>query len=288
MYVNGKTKILGIFGDPIEHSLSPEMHNAAFEYEGLDCVYVPFNVKSENLKDAVHGIKALGLLGVNVTIPHKQGIMEYIDDVSEDAKLIGAVNTIHNDNGKLIGYNTDGRGFIMSLEESGFSCQGKSVLVFGAGGASRGICVTLGLHNVKDIYIVNRTLKRAEEIAEVVNDNTKAKAHVIEFAPERFGEMIKSVDLIVNTTSQGMHGNESGIQDIINWESINKNTLISDIVYRPLITPFLLKAYRRGLKVVTGDNMLLYQGVLAYEIWLKRKAPVEVMKDVLFRRLTSD
>lgn len=288
MNINGETKIFGIFGDPVAHSLSPAMHNAAFEYEGLNCVYVPFNVKNENLKEAVESIKALGISGINVTIPHKQGVMEYLDELSEDAKLIGAVNTIYNDGGKLIGYNTDGPGFIKSLEEPGFSCEGKSALIFGAGGASRGISVALALSKIKDIYIVNRTLKRAEEIAEVVNNNTKAKAHIIEYVPERFGEIIQSVDLIVNTTSQGMHGNESGIQDLIDWESVNKDAVITDIVYRPLITPFLLEASRHGLKTVTGDNMLLYQGVLAYEIWLKRKAPVHIMKDILFECLTNE
>lgn len=288
MHVNGKTKIFGLFGDPVLHSLSPAMHNAAFEYEGLNYVYVPFNVKSDNLKEAVCSIKALGISGVNVTIPHKQGVMDYMDELSEEARLIGAVNTIHNDNGKLIGYNTDGRGFIRSLEESGFNCKGKSALIFGAGGASRGICVTLGLSDIEDIYIVNRTIERAEEIALAVNENTNARAHVVEYMPEKFGNILSSIDLVVNTTPQGMHGSESGIQNMIDWGSVNREAVISDIVYRPFITPFLLEATRSDLKVVTGDSMLLYQGVLAYEIWLKRKAPAHVMKDVLFERLTIE
>lgn len=285
--INGGTKVFCIFGDPVQYSMSPVMHNAAFEHENLDCVYVGFNVKKENLKEAVYGIRGLGISGISITMPHKQDIMQYLDGLSDDARLIGAVNTIHNENGKLTGYNTDGPGFLRGLEEAGFKCQGKSALIFGAGGASRAIAVTLARNGIKHLYIVNRTLEKAEDIAALVKGNTKTSASIIEFVPERFNKVLPQVDLLINTTSQGMYGKVSELQDIIDWDVIDKKTVISDIVYRPEKTPLLFKAQQYNLTTVTGVNMLLYQAVMAYELWLNRKAPVNAMRKSLLEALAK-
>ena len=203
--INGKTRLCGIFGYPVGHSLSPAMHNAAFAALGLDWAYLPFAVEPGQLRSAVEGIRAMGLVGVNITVPHKESVLPLLDELSEEARLIGAVNTIVNRGGRLLGDNTDGHGFISALrEETGFQPAGKTALIIGAGGAAKAVSVRLALSGVREMYVTNRTGKGAEDLAKLLQKCSKASIQVIPW-PEQAGETLSvKADLTVQTTTVGM------------------------------------------------------------------------------------
>lgn len=277
----GKTKVYGIFGYPVEHSASPLMQNAAFATCGLDCVYVPFRVPPDGLSAAVEGIKAMGLAGVNITIPHKEAVAVFLDDVSAEAKLIGAVNTVVNLDGRLVGHNTDGRGFLRSLEEeAGFLLPGKTALLLGAGGAARGVAVQLALAGAKKVFIANRRPERAAAIAEVVTGNTGAGAEITDLTEGALARIITSVDLIVNTTPIGMFPNTAAVPPLP-LELLEKRQLVADLVYNPMTTSLLQKAKAVGASTLGGLGMLLFQGAIAFELWTGIKAPVDIMRQTL-------
>ncbi|WP_027338904.1 shikimate dehydrogenase [Halonatronum saccharophilum] len=279
-----KVKVTGLFGYPVEHSLSPAMHNAAFKELGLDYIYLPYEVEVDNVKEAVCGIKGLGMSGVNVTIPHKEQVTPYLDRLSEEAKLIGAVNTIQNKGGELIGHNTDGRGFIRSLREEGeFDPKGKSVLIIGAGGASRAVAFQLGLEGAKEIFINDLDIKVADDLASDVK--SKLGALKVESVAS-IKEIAAGVDLIVDATPIGMFP-KVDVSPILSSESLNSNQVIYDLVYNPKETVLLKEAKKVGAKGVSGLGMLLYQGAIAFEIWTGEKAPVKVMRKALERGLFS-
>lgn len=287
MKINGNTKIAGIFGDPIGHTLSPAMHNAAFNALGLNAVYVPFHVKSDlpgGLKAAVESIRALGLLGVNVTIPHKEKVLKYLDEIEPHAMDLGAVNTIVNKDGKLIGYNTDGAGYLLSLrDETGFRAARKRVVVIGAGGAARSIVYSMLAAKPVSVVIANRTLRRAEALAG--SFARKFGSTDIIAAPldkESLFEHCVKADLIVNTTSTGMMG--QGELDLP-LGALPDRAIISDIVYRPLRTGLIKSAEKRGLKTHGGLGMLVRQGAIGFELWTGKKAPVKVMEAAALKAL---
>lgn len=285
MKITGKTKIIGIFGDPIEHSLSPLMHNQAFQVLDLDYTYVPFNVKKNDLRDAIASIVKLGLVGINVTIPHKEAVISLLDEVSTDAKLIGAVNTIVNDNGKLVGYNTDGAGFYQSLVRViGEKPRDKKILILGTGGASRAVAFQLALEDAGELILTNRNFEKADKLAEEVTNNTKAKVDTIEFTTANMELIVPQADIIINTTPIGMYPNINKIP-IIDTKLINPKTIVSDLIYNPHKTLLLRQAEEKGALVVPGIGMLLYQGVLAFEKWTGQRAPVDVMDKVLMEFL---
>lgn len=275
MRVTGETKVIGIFGYPVRHSLSPLMQNAAIEALGLNYIYIPFEVKPEKLESAVNGIKALGISGVNVTVPHKETVIPFLDEIDEDAKLIGAVNTIENKNGKLIGHNTDARGYIRSLrEDAGFEPKGKNILVIGAGGAARGIIAGLSMNDVSDVFIANRTIEKGTALAEEFkNKFIKINFVALPLSSLKDPKILSPADLVVNTTSLGLG---EGAPDV-EFSLTPPNTLISDIVYKPAVTPFLKMAQDAGRRTLGGLGMLIYQGAISLEIWTGQKAPVEVM-----------
>lgn len=281
MKVTGYTKVLGIFGYPVEHSLSPLMQNAAIEAMGLNYIYIPFEIHPEELETAVKGIRSLGISGVNVTVPHKEAVMKFLDEITEEASLIGSVNTIENKNGRLIGHNTDSRGYIRSLrEDAGFDPKGKRALIIGAGGAARGIAFGLFLEGVSEIIIANRTIEKAEEIKINITERDRHKSIQIKTAHLSYlkePQILSSVDLIVNTTSMGLEGRAPDVD----FASTSPHVLISDIAYKPPITSFLKKAQDAGRKTLGGLGMLLYQGAISFEIWTSNKAPVDVMKKAL-------
>lgn len=284
--ITGKTKVFGIFGYPVEHSASPLMHNAAFEACGLDCVYVPFPVPPGQLKAAVAGVRAMGLGGVNVTIPHKEAVAEILDDISPEAKLTGAVNTIINTDGRLTGYNTDGRGFLRSLEEeAGFLVQGKTVLILGAGGAARGVAVQLALAGAEKITIANRRPERSTAIADVVAGNTGAAAEVNDLAEKALAGAITAADLIVNTTPLGMFPGTEAMPPLP-VELLGNRHLVADLIYNPTETTLLQKARAAGAQTLGGLGMLLYQGAIAFELWTGQKAPVSIMRQALTAHFT--
>lgn len=287
--VSGKSKILGVIGDPIEHSLSPLMHNAAIDRLGLNFIYLPFHVKPEFLEGAVKSLKALEIRGINVTIPHKVAIMKYLDEIDEAALDIGAVNTIVNDNGKLKGYNTDAAGYLESLSlETGFKAKDKSILVLGAGGASLAVITALLSEQPKSLHIVNRTFKKAESLAIKFSKkypNVEIKAENLEeWMREGLSE---KYDLVVNTTSIGMKGEIPKMVLPFKVDQLPPHAIVSDIVYSPFETPMLKEANKLGLKTHYGLGMLLHQGAIAFKLFTGSEPPIEIMKDALLKGLNS-
>ncbi len=280
MKITGKTSVYGIFGYPVKHSLSPLMQNAAFEEVGVDAVYVPFEVEPENLKEAVNGVRALGVKGLNVTVPHKERIIEHLDYLSEEAELLGAVNTVKNENGELTGYNTDAEGFLRSLVEEGVELEGKKALMFGAGGAGRAVGYALLKGGVSFLYVVNRNFQRAREVGELLGK--RGNVLVFPLKESTVETLLKEVDMIVNTTSVGMKPDDPHLFD---YSKIPEGVTVVDIIYNPPETPLLKAAKEKGCKAVNGLGMLVYQGAVAFEIWTGKKAPVETMREVLEREL---
>ncbi len=288
--IDGKTRICGIFGCPVGHSSSPAMHNAAYNYLGLNWVYIPFQVESKNLPAAIEGIRALGMVGINVTVPHKQEALKLVDLLTPAARIIGAVNTIINLDGVLLGDNTDGQGFIEALEqETGFLPKDGPALILGAGGAARAVSVALALNNAPEIIISNRTLDKAVAIADLIRDNTECRSSIISW-PGAGGisantmvdweKVLDRTSLIVQTTSLGM-GENKDYPFPFPYQLLGDKHTVIDLVYNPSVTGFMEKCGSYGAKVDNGLGMLLYQGALSFKLWTKEEAPLEVMKKTL-------
>jgi shikimate dehydrogenase len=278
------TKIVGIFGDPIEHTLSPPMHNAAFRAVGLDWVYVPIRVRPRDLGAAVRGIRAMGWGGINVTIPHKQRVIRWLDRVSREARLTGAVNTVVCDRRSLLGHNTDGRGFVRALrEEMRFDPRGRRIVILGAGGAARGIAVALILAGARALGIFNRTPRKAAALVRRLRAVTgRSRVAAGPLSTRALEAAFASADLVVNATSVGMHGSAHRRLPI---GALPARAIVTDIVYQPLRTPLLEAAAKRGLRTQGGLGMLLYQGAEAFSLWTGRPAPIDVMRSALRRAL---
>jgi shikimate dehydrogenase len=274
--LDSNTIMYGVFGDPIRHSKSPIMLNRAFEEAGINAAYAAFHIGPGQLKDAISGIRALQFRGVNVTIPYKVEVMDYIDEVDEGARIVGAVNTIVNDNGRLIGHNTDGIGYVRSLkEETGINLKGKKVLMVGAGGAARGVGYALAQEGAAHIYIANRTREKAVELANSMSEFTAASGMGLDELADVTGE----VGLIVNNTSVGMHPNIDAVP--MDTSLIPRGIVVSDLVYNPLITKFLRDSQTRGAVIHSGLGMFIYQGAYAFEYWTGVSAPVAAMRQVV-------
>lgn len=277
MKISGKTRILGIFGDPVSHSLSPLMQNHALEAAGIDAVFVPFHVLPEQLGQAVEGIRALDLLGVNVTVPHKEAVCAHLDDIDPMARQIGAVNTIVNRNGRLCGYNTDGLGFLRSLQEDlALHPRGLRVLLLGAGGACRAALVSLCQAGVAQVTIANRTLARAEALAmefgQVFGGITIAQSSL---KPAALKLVLADVDLIVNTSAAGLKGEAfPGFP----WTAVPAQAAFYDMVYGPGLTPWLTEAQSRNHPVAGGLGMLAGQGEEAFYLWTGKRPPFGAMR----------
>ncbi|MFQ5466374.1 MAG: shikimate dehydrogenase [Thermodesulfobacteriota bacterium] len=286
MKITGATKTSGIFGHPIGHTLSPVMQNAAFEAAGCDIVYLPFHVSPARLPGAVDAVRALEMVGVNVTIPHKERVMGYLDSVDPTARAIGAVNTVVNSDGRLTGYNTDGEGYMRSLTgETGFVPEGKSVILIGAGGAARAILHALLSGGAASVLIANRTVKRAEDLACDFGGVFEAReVGVSALDAAELARRVEGADLVVNTTSLGMEG--SPVLDFP-VEALPTGAVVSDIVYRPGDTELLKRASERGLAVHRGIGMLVCQGALGFELWTGLTAPVDVMTRAVMDELSA-
>lgn len=278
--IGGNSRIFGIIGFPVKHTLSPHFQNAAFASLGMDALYVPFEVAPRDLKAAVRGLKALGISGVNVTIPHKQAVLPLVDELSAEARGIGAANTIVFRNGKAKAYNTDGEGFIRSLKgELKMNPKGRSVLLFGCGGAAKAIAFVLAREGARSVSFVDQVEKRAKELAaKTKKDFPRCGAKHIPFLRSRIDEEALDSDLLVNASPVGMHKGDSCI---INPKALHKDLAVYDIVYNPQATPLLKEAKKRGIRASGGLGMLLYQGVLSFELFTGRKAPVSVMRAAL-------
>jgi shikimate dehydrogenase len=280
--IDSHTILYGVFGDPIRHSRSPIMLNRAFQEAGINAVYAAFHVRSEELGDAVRGIRVLGYRGINVTIPHKVEVMQYLDEIDEGARIVGAVNTIVNESGKLIGYNTDGIGYVRSLkEETGIELKGKSVLLLGAGGAARGVAYALAKEGAGRIYIANRTKERALELAGTMSAYTEA----IGLGMDELGHVVDEVQFVLNTTSAGMYPHVEELP--LPLELLRSHHLVSDLIYNPRITRFLREAEARGARIHGGLGMFIYQGAFAFEYWTGTPAPVAAMRQVVEQSLAE-
>lgn len=285
MHINGKTRIYGIIGHPVTHTFSPKMQNAAFEAMGINAVYLPFEVHPSRLKEAVDGIRYLSIHGSNCTIPHKEAVLAYLDAVDPLARKIGAVNTIVSTEGKLKGYNTDGAGFIRSLEETGFSCGGKKVVILGSGGSAKGIAFSLAESGVSEITLLSRNMDKGLALISSLKEHYSGGEFNLHSLPlEGVEELLKSADLLVNTTPVGMvpHQDQSPMESL---KGLSSRALVADIIYAPRKTKLLQMAEERGLKGINGLGMLLHQGAIAFELWTGEKAPVEVMRRVLLEQI---
>ncbi len=266
------TRRSGIIGHPVAHSLSPAFQSAAFAHCGLDAVYERWDTPVEALGARVQSLRAPEMLGANVTIPYKEAVIPFLDELGGQSARMGAVNTIVNREGRLFGFNTDGPGFVASLKhEAGFDPAGKKLLLLGAGGAARGIAFALVEANAAAVAIANRTVERARRLAQEVG----GAAGLVSAVP--LDEPVSEYDCIVNCTSVGMHGGPDPRGLPAGLDAARPGTLIVDIVYAPEETPFLAEGARRGLPVLGGLPMLIYQGALAFELWTGVRAPIDVM-----------
>lgn len=276
-FIQGSTKIVGIFGDPVTYTLSPQMHNYAFAKLKLNYVYIPFVVHPKQLQQAVESIRSLNLVGVNVTLPHKEAVIPFLDELSPLSEEIGAVNTIVNHHGKLIGHNTDADGFIHSLKEEGsFDPQKKSVLLLGSGGAARAIGVSLIESGVKKITIMNRTIENAKKLVEHLQKIAISKKQlslielsVVNFSDKKLSEELISCDLFVNATP-------SSIDPV----RLDPRVFVVDAVYAQA-TPLILAAKKAGASCMGGIGMLIRQGALSFALWTGEKPPIHLMKEAL-------
>ena len=275
MEISGKTKILGLIGYPVTHTLSPAMHNAAFKVLGLDYVYLAFEVNPMDLEGAFSGIRSLNFAGVNVTIPHKEAVLSLLDEVDREASVIGAVNTVVNRDGKLCGFNTDGRGFIESLKEEGILTEQKKVFILGAGGASRAIAFSLALHKASTVAIFDVDQNKAQELLQDVS-KVEPLCHVVMGNPENIGNF----DIIINATPLGLKDSDPFP---LRPELIKSDIVVYDVIYRH--TKLLEEAKSKGAKTVNGSGMLLWQGALAFELWTGVKAPVQIMRNALLSKM---
>lgn len=284
--ITGQTKIFGIFGYPVTHTLSPIMHNAAFDAVGLPYRYLPFEVRPDQLQEAIKGIVPLGIRGLNVTIPHKETIVPFLDRIDEEAERIGAVNTIEIDSGRLIGHNTDGRGFLASLREMNIDCSGKRVLLLGAGGAAKAVAAILARQPISEMMIIARTPARGKELIDrlaSISPRLKTSLWGVNFGSD-FPADPGRPTLLVNTTPLGMNERDPLPFPI---HFIDPRWSVADLIYRPAETALLAGAKKNGAAVIPGLGMLLHQGALAFEIWTRQKAPLLVMREALQQALLS-
>ncbi len=280
--ITGTTQICGIIGDPIEHTMSPVMHNAAFRQLGIDCVYLPFRVGKEAVGRAIEGVKPLNIRGLNVTIPHKTAVIPYLDGLDPMAERMGAVNTIVNDNGILTGYNTDAAGFMRALKENKIELRGANIVVLGAGGASRGISFLLA-ENGADLTILNRSRERAEDLASQVSTATETDVKALALDEENLSLALEKAYLLVNTTRVGMVPDVN--QTPVPAGRLRPGMAVFDIVYNPVKTRLLADAEAAGARTIGGLEMLVWQGALAFTLWTGQAAPVDLMRKVAFKAL---
>ena len=285
MYIDGTTTIVGIFGAPIKHTASPAMHNAAFAAFEMNWAYLAFHVDPQQLRSALQGARDMGLVGINLTVPHKILALECLDEIDAEARKLGAVNTVSIEKGKLRGFNTDGSDFLKAVKEDfNLSIKGKHVLVLGAGGAGRGIAVKCALDGAARVIVANRTLSKIEPIAREIR-GTKSEFLALALTADEIRKVIGGVDLVVNATSVGL-----GEQDSLGLgaDLFSPRLHVYDTIYRPAETELLRVAASAGAKVANGLSMLLHQGAKAFEIWTKRKAPLAVMRRALRATIYGD
>ena len=282
--ISGKTRVCGIIGDPIEHTISPAMQNAAFQKVGADYIYVPFPVKKGELGKAIQGMRALNIRGLNVTIPHKIAVIPFLDEIDSLAEKIGAVNTIVNEDGNLKGYNTDASGFLRALLAEKIKPEGKNICLLGAGGAARAIAFILADRGA-NLTILNRHPGQAVEMAERIFKFFRRESKALELTRENLKISLETADILVNTTSVGMTPNLEETPVPVTY--LKRRQVVFDIIYNPLKTRLLAGAEKRGAKTISGVEMLVWQGAAAFELWTGVKAPVEIMREAALKALKT-
>lgn len=284
MAISGKTQVCGVIGDPIEHTLSPTIHNAAFNHLGLDFVFLAFRVKTADLENALRGIRGLGIHGLNVTMPHKNAVTAYLDELDEAVKFLGSTNTILNKEGKLSGFNTDGVGALNALRENGIELAEKKLLLLGAGGAAKAIAFTLA-KEVGELVVLNRADGKSKELAERLTRTLGKKVVGSALTLDAIADNLQDSDLLINATSVGM--NPAANQSIVPPHLLRSDLTVMDIVYNPVETKLAKNAKATGAKVISGVEMLIYQGAASFKIWTGHSAPIKVMRKAALNKLSN-
>lgn len=273
--ITSRTALVALFGDPIFHSISPAIQNRAFEALELPLRYLAFQIPGEMLAAAVAGAKAMGFVGFNVTIPHKQAIVPLLDELAPSAKSLGAVNTVHREGSKLIGHNTDGEGFIRALEaELGIAPQGRRFLLLGAGGAARAVALTLASQGAERIIVANRTVEHAQRLAQ---DIASRGGDVTAISLSGLSRWSSEAEIIINTSPVGMHPYVDA-EPLLSPNLIQQEHVVCDLIYNPRPTKLLQQAAQRGARTMDGLGMLIWQGALACQIWTGKLPPIAPMK----------
>ncbi|MBD3228549.1 MAG: shikimate dehydrogenase [Candidatus Lokiarchaeota archaeon] len=281
---DGNTKLCILIGNPVSHSLSPRMHTTAFNEIDFNCVYLACKVEKKDLKNAANAIKALGMVGANVTIPHKIDIMEYLDEIDPIAKDIGAINTIVNRDGSLYATNTDGKGAIRSLREAGIDLEARTTTMIGAGGVARPISFFL-LQEIDHLYLTDINMDAANNLKKDLIERYPNKITLFESNDKNLKKVLEKSEILFNCTPVGMHPN---IKDTPVPKAFLRDDLsVFDVVYNPLKTQLIKDAIDVGAKAVGGIKMFLYQGVEAFELWTSKKAPVKLMEKIIIEKLSS-
>jgi shikimate dehydrogenase len=276
---NYKAELVGVFGHPVAENPTIVMQEAAFQELGLNWRYLTIEVYPDDLTDAIKGMRAFNMRGINLTIPHKVEVLKYLDEVAEDARLMGAVNTVRREGDKLIGENTDGKGFLYSLrEDAQVDSAGKRVVVLGAGGAARAITVELALAGATHLTVVNRSAERGQALVSLLNEKTPVTAEFVQW--DDVYTLPANTDVLVNATSIGLYPDVTAKPDL-DYDTITANMIVCDVIPNPPHTPFLKEAKARGARTLDGLGMLVYQGAIGFKMWTGLDAPVEVMHQAL-------
>lgn len=282
--ISGKTKLTGFFAKPASHSLSPLMHNLAFSHWGIDAVYLAFEVDQTNLRQAVESIRTLDMLGVNVSMPNKTAVLAYLDQLSPEAELIGAVNTIVHQEQRLIGYNTDGMGFVRSVNETGHPIKNQKIVVLGAGGAAKAIVVQMALEGAQEITIykrLNATFLPLKEYFVKVSEKTGCPIRLHDYADEsQLALDLSQANLLINASDIGM-GSKKDQLPIADVKLLHSQLAVFDLIYFPSETRLIQEAKKMGIKAYNGLGMLIHQGAIAFELWTHREMPVQNIREQL-------
>jgi shikimate dehydrogenase len=287
--IDGATRLLGVFGHPVEHSLSPAMHNAAIAALSLHYVYIPFPVPPDAIGSAIRSLTALQIIGVNLTIPHKESVLPYLDTLSEEAQAVGAVNTVLQENGRLHGFNTDGDGFAAPLRQRGFALSERRAVVLGAGGAARSVVYRL-VREGAEVVLVNRTIGRAERLREQINHALRRKntvGRITCMAVENIDGVrnaLASAHLLVNTTPVGMYPHTDALPSLPP-HALHPELLVYELIYNPVETRLLAEARAVRAGTLNGVQMLVQQGAAAFRLWTQTDPPTEVMEQAVLAHL---
>ena len=284
MDISGKTKICGVIGNPIQHTLSPTIQNSAFNHLNLDFIFLVFKVKTAELEMAIQGMRSLDIHGLNVTMPHKNMVINYLDEIDSAVESLNSANTIVNKKGRLLGFNTDGIGAVKALQENGVDLSSSKVVLLGAGGAGRAIAFSIA-DKVEDLIVLNRDITKAKNLELNLKLKFNKNIHYGTLSQDSIQKNLRSSDLLINATNVGM-GPNSKIS-IVNPKLLTSDLTVMDIVYNPLETKLLSDAKIVGAKTINGLEMLIYQGAASFELWTGRKAPIEIMKLATLKQISN-